>query len=168
LGGVVIIGAIGMATSVIILRFLSETLRRRPALPIAISRPLQSYRSFASNRGFVANLGIVALSYAGLFGWISSSPFVLQDLYGLSPFEFGIAFAAACMGSLIAATIAASLVMRIGIDRTIGLGASALAVGGVGMIACLLFGSPPVALLVLAMAFYNAGLLRCRRRLHLQ
>lgn len=49
---------------------------------------------FAGHRKFLTNFGIVALSYAGLFAWISGSPFVLRDLYGLSPFEFSVAFAA--------------------------------------------------------------------------
>lgn len=155
----IIIVAVGAATIALTWRSLPETRQRRSTAPIAMSGTLRSYREFARNRAFLANLGIVALSYAGLFAWISGSPFVLQNLYGLSAFEFGVVFAVACVGSLIGAAAAASLVMRIGMDRTIGLGAFALAGGGLSMIASLALALPPVASLVLSMALYHAGLM---------
>ena len=155
----IIIVAIGLATIGLVWRSLPETLQRPAAAPIAIANILRSYGGFARHRAFVVNLGIVALSYAGLFAWISGSPFVLQDLYGLSAFQFSIAFAAACIGALTGAAIAASAVMRVGMDRTIGLGALALAAGGLVMIASLALGLPPIASFVLAMALYNAGIM---------
>jgi DHA1 family bicyclomycin/chloramphenicol resistance-like MFS transporter len=155
----IIIVAIGITTIVITWLSLPETLHRRPADPIAMVNILQSYGKFASNRAFLSNLGIVALSYAGLFAWISGSPFVLQDLYGLSAFSFSVAFAVACTGSLLGAAIAASLVMRIGMDRTIGLGAFALAAGGLSMITSLALGLSSVTSFVLSMALYHAGLM---------
>ena len=155
----IIIVAVGMTTMAVTWRSLPETLRRRPLVPIAIVGAVRSSGTIAGNRVFRANLGIAALSYAGLFAWISGSPFVLQNLYGLSAFEFSVAFAIACTGSLISAAIAASLVMRIGMDRVIGLGTFALAVGGLAMIASLAFELAPVASFVVAMALYNAGLM---------
>lgn len=155
----IIIVAVGMATIAITWRSLPETLPHRPVAPIAISGAIRSSATIASNRVFWANLGIVALSYAGLFAWISGSPFVLQNLYGLSAFEFSIAFAIACIGSLVSAAVAASLVMRIGMDCVIGLGTFALGAGGVAMVASLACGLPPVTSFVLAMALYNAGLM---------
>jgi len=155
----IIIVAVGMATIVITWRSLPETLSHRPVAPIAIIGAIRSSATIAGNRVFWANLGIVALSYAGLFAWISGSPFVLQNLYGLSAFEFSVAFATACIGSLVSAALAASLVMRIGMDRVIGIGTCALAAGGLAMIASLACGLPPVISFVLAMALYNAGLM---------
>jgi len=155
----IIIVVIGVATIVFTWRLLPETLHARRAVPITLMNILRSYGGFASNRIFLANLGIVALSYAGLFAWISDSPFVLQDLYGLSPLEFSVAFAAACLGSLISGAIGASLVMRIGMDRTIGLGTLGLAAGGLSMIAACAFELPPVTTFVLSMALYQAGLM---------
>jgi MFS transporter, DHA1 family, multidrug resistance protein len=109
------------------------------------------------NRALLAHLGIVSASYAGLFAWISGSPFVLQDLYGLSVFGFAVAFAMACIGALIGAATAAPLVMRIGLDLTIGLGTLALAIGGIAMVAVIAFGSSSVPALVLSMLLYHAG-----------
>jgi len=154
-----IIVAVGLIATAIAWRSMPETLHRRSAAPISIADILQRYCMLAGNRVILAHLGIIACSYAGLFAWISGSPFVLQNLFGLSPVGFGIAFAAAGIGSLVGATIATSLVTRIGLDRTIGLGTLALAAGGISMVAGLAYGSAPVAALVLSMVLYQIGLM---------
>jgi DHA1 family bicyclomycin/chloramphenicol resistance-like MFS transporter len=154
-----IIVAVGLVATVIAWRSMPETLRHRSAAPISIAAILQSYRTLAGNRSLLAHLGIVACSYAGLFAWISGSPFVLQNLYGLSPVSFGIAFAAASIGSLTGGAIATSLVTRIGLDRTIGLGTLALATGGLAMVAGQALGFAPIASLVLSMVVYQIGLM---------
>ena len=155
----VIIAGVGLLATVVVWRTMPETMARRSVAPITIGNILRGYRTFAGHRAFLAHLGIVACSYAGLFAWISGSPFVLQVLYGLSPLGFSVAFAIACLGSLAGAAISALLVMRIGIDRTIGLGTLGLAAGGLAMIGSLAVGLTPVGSLVLSMAVYHTGLM---------
>ena len=79
------------------------------------------------NRAVLAYVGMLAISFAGVFAWISGSSFVLQDIYGLSALQFGLAFAAASGGYLAGTALAARFVVRVGLDRTIGIGALALA-----------------------------------------
>jgi DHA1 family bicyclomycin/chloramphenicol resistance-like MFS transporter len=79
---------------------------------------------------YLAYLGLASTSYAGLFAWISGASFVLQNLYGLSPFNFGIAFALGSVGFMIGAGLAARLVVRLGLDGIIGLGGCAVSAGG--------------------------------------
>lgn len=157
----IIIVVVGMVTMLIIWRSLPET--RHPEA-FHVSRPaiidsFRPFRTLAADRSFLAHLGIIACAYGGLFAWISGSPFVLQDVYGLSPSWFGVAFAAACLGAIVGAGIASSLVMRIGLDRTIGLGALALAVGGLAMVASLAWGAAPIPSIVIAMTVYHAGMM---------
>jgi len=154
-----IIVFIGIVATVVAWRSLPETLHCRSAAPISITSILQSYRTLAGNRSLLAHLGIVACSYAGLFAWISGSPFVLQNLYGLSPVSFGIAFAAASIGSLTGGAIATSLVTRVGLDWTIGLGTLCLATGGLAMVAGQALGFAPIASLVVSMVVYQIGLM---------
>jgi len=151
-----VIVAVGIFAATAAWRCLPETRVQRPRRRGSI---VQAYRRLASNRAFVAHLGIAACAYAGLFAWISGSAFVLEDLYGLSALGFGVAFAVACLGSLAGAALAASLVVRIGLDLTIGLGTLALAAGGLAMLASVAIGWQPVTSLVLAMAIYHAGLM---------
>ena len=70
---------------------------------------LRSYRRFLGEPVFVIHMGIAACCLCGLFAWISSAAFVLQDLYGYSAFAFGISFALASGGYLIGTTLAAVL-----------------------------------------------------------
>jgi DHA1 family bicyclomycin/chloramphenicol resistance-like MFS transporter len=154
-----VIVAVGTAAAAVAWRAMPETLHRGFAKPASIAYIAGSYRAFAGDRAFLAHLGIIGCSYAGLFAWISGSPFVLQNLYGLSPVGFGVAFAAASVGTMAGGAAATSVVTLIGLDRTIGLGALMLAVGGLAMIGGQALGFAPVVALVLSMVLYQIGLM---------
>jgi DHA1 family bicyclomycin/chloramphenicol resistance-like MFS transporter len=119
---------------------------------------LRSYRIVGRNPAYLAYLSITSASYAGLFAWISGSAFVLQDLYGLAPFDFGVAFALGSVGYMIGSAIAARLVIRLGLDGVLGLGGCACAAGGLAMVAAVASGLTSSMSLVLPMAVYLAGL----------
>ncbi len=153
---IVVVG-VGIAAAAIVWRSLPETLQRHAAGPVALAETLRHCRLLASDRTFLAHAGILGCSYAVIYAWISGSPFVLQNLYGLSPFGFSIAYAIACVGALAGGSIAAALAVRIGLDRTMALGALSLAAGGLAMVACLALGWPPVVSLVLSMVICHAG-----------
>jgi DHA1 family bicyclomycin/chloramphenicol resistance-like MFS transporter len=155
----VIIVAIGAAAFVVVWRSLPETLRPTSGKPMSFGCILRNCQALIRHREFLIHLSIATWSYAGLFAWISGSSFVLQGLYGLSALQFGVMYAAACGGGLLGGAVAASVVMRMGLTMTIGLGSLTLALGGVAMIAGLALGASPVASLVLAMALYHAGLM---------
>jgi DHA1 family bicyclomycin/chloramphenicol resistance-like MFS transporter len=149
---------VGLVATAVVWRFLPETLARRAPEPLTVMGTLRTYRGFIRHRAFVAHLGVVAFSFAGLFAWISGSPFVLQDLYGLSPFGFSLAFVVGSAGFMLGTLLAAQLVTRIGLDRTLGLGTLALGAGGLALVASLALGVTQVAALVLPMSLYLCGL----------
>ncbi|MEP7030337.1 MAG: multidrug effflux MFS transporter [Pseudolabrys sp.] len=137
---------------------LPETLTTRAADPVSPATMLRSYRVVARNPAYLAYMGLATTSYAGLFAWISGASFVLQGLYGLTPFNFGVAFALGSIGFLAGSGLAARLVIRFGIDGTLGFGALALSAGGLGMVASVAFGLTSVVSIVVPVAFYLAGL----------
>jgi DHA1 family bicyclomycin/chloramphenicol resistance-like MFS transporter len=148
----------GLAGACIVWLKLPETLAIRSPDPVSPSTMLASYRAVARNPAYLAYLGLATTSYAGLFAWISGASFVLQNLYGLSPFNFGITFALGSLGYMTGATLAARQVMRFGIDGTLGIGACALAAGGLGAVASVALGLTSGISLVLPVAVYLAGL----------
>lgn len=150
--------AAGLIGSAIVWSLLPETLNKRAAERVSIASMLRSYRVVARNPGYLAYLAITAASYAGLFAWISGSAFVLQDLYGLAPFDFGVAFALGSVGYMTGSAIAARLVVGLGVDGVLGLGGCACAAGGLGMVAAVAAGLTSSMSLVLPMAVYLAGL----------
>jgi len=152
------LAACGLWGIIIIWLLLPETLRLRAAEPVSFSSMLASYRLVARNPAYLAYMGLATTSYAGLFAWISAASFVLQDLYGLSASAFGFIFALGSLGYMAGATLAARLVIRRGLDVTIGAGGVASALGGLGMVAAVALGLTSSLSLVIPMALYLAGL----------
>ncbi len=148
----------GLAGAGAVWLLLPETLGARAAEPLSPASMLKSYRVVARNPVYLAYLALASTCYAGLFAWISGASFVLQNLYQLSPFDFGIAFALGSIGYMIGATLAARLVARLGLDGTIGLGGCLVALGGLGMVAAVALGLTSALSLVLPVAVYLAGL----------
>ncbi|MFZ0844355.1 MAG: multidrug effflux MFS transporter [Pseudolabrys sp.] len=148
----------GLASGGMVWLRLPETLATRAAEPVSPVNMLKSYRVVARHPAFLAYLGISTASYAGLFAWISGASFVLQNLYGLTPFNFGIAFALGSIGYMTGTLIAARLVARLGLDGIIGLGSVAVSIGGLGMVAAVALGLTSAISLVLPVAVYLAGL----------
>ena len=125
---------------------------------MSASSMAKSYKIVARNPAYLAYLGLAATSFAGLFSWISGSSFVLQYLYGLTPFQFGVAFAVGSVGYMIGTSYAVRLVMRLGIDRVLGIGCAAMAAGGLGMVCSIAFGLTSAASVVVPMAVYLGGM----------
>jgi DHA1 family bicyclomycin/chloramphenicol resistance-like MFS transporter len=149
--------ASGLCGIAIIWTLLPETLPRR-AEPLSLSSMLHSYRIVARNRVFLAYLALGTTSYAGLFAWISGASFVLQNLYGLAPFDFGVAFAIGSVGYMAGAALSARLVGKLGVDGTAGIGSLCLCFGGLAMAGAVALGLTTAVSLVLPMAIYLAGL----------
>jgi DHA1 family bicyclomycin/chloramphenicol resistance-like MFS transporter len=150
--------ALGLGAMVLVTRLLPETMKQRAQHPISLASIAGSYGTFLRHRSYRIYLAIVAISYGGLFAWISGSSFVLQDLYGLSALRFGLLFAGATLGYGAGTLLAARLVVRIGIDRTIVCGGGALAAGGLAMLAAAALGLTSPIALALPMALYLCGL----------
>ena len=83
---------------------------------------------------------------------------MLQDIYGLSPMAFGLAFTVAASGYLVGTSIAARFVMRWGSRRTMDLGAAAMALGGLTMILSVAFTSHGAWGVVAATGLYLVGM----------
>ena len=139
-------------------RFLPETLRQRASGPFSFGAMGTLYRSVLVHRGFLANVGILVAAFVGLFTWISGAPFVMQGLYAMTPVAFGATYAAGAAGYMVGAYVAARVVMRLGLDRTVGIGAVIMAAGGLAMAASVALGLSSVGWLVGTMTIYLAGM----------
>jgi MFS transporter, DHA1 family, multidrug resistance protein len=150
--------AAGLAGAGVVWWLLPETLTQRAGEPVSLSSIARSYRVVARNPAYVAYLGLATASFAGLFAWISGASFVLQNLYGLSPFAFGFAFAVGSLGYMTGSMVSAQLTRWLGLDGIIGIGGVVIAAGGLGMIAAVALGFNSALSLVLPMAVYLAGM----------
>ena len=154
----VFIFAGGLVAAAAVRWLLPETLRPRLHQPITLWGSLVSVGVVIRNRVALAYVAMIAAAYGGLFAFISASSFVLQNVHGLSPLGFGVSFAIASVGYVFGTSLAARLVTRWGIDRTIGLGAGALALGGLAMVIATALAPDAVGGIVLPMMIYLFGL----------
>jgi DHA1 family bicyclomycin/chloramphenicol resistance-like MFS transporter len=137
---------------------LPETLRQRASGPFSAAATAGLYKSVVVHRGFLANLGIMTTAFIGLFAWISGAPVVMQGpAYGLSPLAFGVTFGLGAAGYMVGTFIASRIVMRVGLDRMMGVGTVIMAAGGLVMILVVAFLADAVWF-VGAMTIYLAGL----------
>jgi MFS transporter, DHA1 family, multidrug resistance protein len=80
------------------------------------------------------------LTFAAMATYISGSPFVLQDIHGVSPQLFSVVFALNAVGIMIASQTSRALVGRYGPRALLGAGVRLAVVGGLGVLVSVLAG----------------------------
>ncbi len=71
------------------------------------------YRVLFADRIFVGVAIIGGMSFSGLFAYLSASPFLFQDVYGLDPQGYGLLFATNSIGVVAGVQISSRLARRI-------------------------------------------------------
>ncbi len=136
---------------------LPETLRKKLDEPMSVLAILSDFGLLLRNRAYRAYVGLVSLAYGGLFAFISGSSFVLMNVYGLSPIQFGFSFAFGVLGFITGTIIAQRMVKRLGLDGVIRLGVMCLAGGGMLMLLATAIGTGSSLEITVPMALYAAG-----------
>jgi DHA1 family bicyclomycin/chloramphenicol resistance-like MFS transporter len=90
-----------------------ETLPAEDRRRDAVRDTLRTSRRLLADRHFLGYALAGGLAFAAMFAYIAGSPFVLQDVYGLSPQEFSAAFAANGLGIVAAAQLSGRLTGRV-------------------------------------------------------
>jgi DHA1 family bicyclomycin/chloramphenicol resistance-like MFS transporter len=147
----------GIVLTIVVLRHLPETLRRRETAPLSLKAILAGFALLLRHPTYRFYAGLSALTYSGLFAFISGSSFVLQGVYGLSELAYGFSFGFVVIGFIGGTLIAQRIVSSRGLDGTIGLGVLCLAGGGSGMLVLSLVSTGSALEVVLPMALYGVG-----------
>lgn len=92
---------------------LPETLPVNKRMSGGIRETLTTFRRLLSDRMFMGYALAQALVSAAMFAYIAGSPFVLQNIYGVSPQTFSLFFAINGVGIIIAGQITGALAGRI-------------------------------------------------------
>jgi len=74
----------------------------------------QRYGAIFRDRVFIGVAVIGGMSFSGLFAYLSASPFLFQDLYGLNPQQYGLLFAVNSVGIVIGTQTSARLARIVG------------------------------------------------------
>ena len=147
----------GVLLGIVVIFGLPETLRGKTTEPLSLRSILTDYIQLLKNPRYRFYVSLSALSYGGVFAFISGSSFVLQKHYGLDAMLFGISFGLVVLGYISGTLLAARLVVKIGIDRTIGYGTAALATGGTVMLLAFFLGPVSPFAILAPMMIYTLG-----------
>jgi DHA1 family bicyclomycin/chloramphenicol resistance-like MFS transporter len=125
---VLVIGAAAIFVSTA--RTLPETLppeRRRPGSVAATGR---NFARLLRHRVFLGYALALGLGSGAAIGYVAGSPFLLQNLYGVSPQIYGLFFGANALAMIAAAQLNAHLVTRVPPRRLLVLGLGGLVAVG--------------------------------------
>jgi DHA1 family bicyclomycin/chloramphenicol resistance-like MFS transporter len=102
---------LGLLMLVAVVVVIGETHPAEKRTSAAVRPVLRAFGSLLRDRSFRGHLLLVGLSSALLFSYISSAPFVLQETFSLTQFEFALAFGVVGCG-LVAISLFTSRVVR--------------------------------------------------------
>jgi DHA1 family bicyclomycin/chloramphenicol resistance-like MFS transporter len=110
-------------------RWLPESLPPQRRHRGGLRQTARAFGGLLRDRIFAGYALTVAFAYASLFGYISGSPFALQEQYGLTATQFSLVFAANAGGMVVLGLLNARLVRRFPVRRilVVGLVASTVA-----------------------------------------
>lgn len=148
---------IALIQLIIVMFLVSETIRQRTS-ELSISSTFRTFGLFLRNPAYLANTALGAGAFAGGYAWLSGSAFVLQNLHGLGVVEFSIVYVISSIGFLVGNASASRLVMRYGINTTMGVGAITLLVASVALLLLLGLGINSVTALVVPSTLFLAGM----------
>ena len=104
-------GAVMLVSAIV---FIPETLPPARRHEKGATTVWQRYRSVFGDRVFIGVLIIGGMTFSGLFSYLSSSSFLFQGTYELSPQEYGLLFAVNSVGVVLGVQVASRLAARFG------------------------------------------------------
>lgn len=114
-GVFVFLAAIGLVMLALALWWLPETLPVERRHVLGPMTALRSYASLFRDRIFVAMAAVMACASCTIFTYVAASPFVMQDMYGLSAQAYGMVFGAIALAILVMAQLNPLLIRRLGL-----------------------------------------------------
>ncbi|WP_370412320.1 Bcr/CflA family multidrug efflux MFS transporter [Streptomyces fradiae] len=146
-----VLTVIGLALTLVVWRFLHETLPPERRHPGGVGEALRTMRGLLADRVFTGYMLAGGLAFAVLFAYISASPFVVQEIYGASPQTFSLLFGLNSVGLVAVGQINGKLLVgRVSLDKALGWGLGIILVAATALLVMTsgVFGDPglvPVA-----------------------
>ncbi|OEV02508.1 MFS transporter [Streptomyces oceani] len=122
-GVFLVLTVLGVLMTLVVLRKLPETLPPSRRHGGGIPQALRAMRTLLADRVFTGYLLAGSFGFAGLFAYVSASPFVMQEIYGASPQTFSLLFMANSIGLVAFGQINGKiLVGRVSLDKVLAFG----------------------------------------------
>jgi DHA1 family bicyclomycin/chloramphenicol resistance-like MFS transporter len=106
--------AYGVLVVIAAMFFIVETLPPERRAEAGHSTVGQRYKAIFTDRVFLGVALIAGMSFSGLFAYLSASPFLFQDVFGLDAQQYGLLFAVNSIGIVIGTQASARLARVVG------------------------------------------------------
>src|SRR3954471_13951439 len=133
------LAAVGLALLLAATLWLEESLAPKERHGGGLVATLRVFGTLLRDRGFVGIVLAMALAFSAMAVYIGGSSFVLEDVYGVSPQLFSVMFAVNAAGIIAASQLGGRVVERVGARALLDAGVRASAVGGLGLLAAVVF-----------------------------
>lgn len=147
-GVFVVLGLIGVLMLIAVVLALPETLPQERRSKGGLGNTLTTFRRLLSDRTFMGYALAQGFVIAAMFAYISGSPFVLQDIFGVSPQMFSVCFAINGLGIILAGQVTGRLAGRVSDKRLLVSGLALASVAGVALLLAIVSGAGLYAILV--------------------
>jgi DHA1 family bicyclomycin/chloramphenicol resistance-like MFS transporter len=128
---------------------LDETLEKSRRQSGGVLATLRSFRGLLANQRFIGYAFASSFAFTAAMIYISMSPFVLENIYGLSPQTFGLLFGINALGLAGMSQLSGRLVDRVSPQKLLTGGIGALAFAGLGLLLVVITGLGLVGVLPL-------------------
>jgi MFS transporter, DHA1 family, multidrug resistance protein len=135
-----VLGVAGLVMLLGVVFVVQETLPWHRRNSGGLIQALKLAQDVLSNRQFLGYLLTLVFAFGGMFAYISASPFVIQDVLGLSSGHYALDFAVNSIGLISMSTLSARLVGRVSPLRLLTLGIGALSLASIGLLVITLGG----------------------------
>ncbi|MFB7866537.1 Bcr/CflA family multidrug efflux MFS transporter [Streptomyces sp. NPDC056069] len=143
-----VLTGVGLVLTVVVQRFLHETLPPERRHAGGVGEALRTMRGLLADRVFTGYMLAGGLAFAALFAYISASPFVVQEIYGASPQTFSLLFGVNSIGLVAVGQINGKLLVgRVSLDKALGWGLGVILLAATALLVMTsgVFGEPGLA-----------------------
>ena len=142
------LGAYGVLVLIAAVFFIVETRPKTTRAERGHSTMRERYRAIFRDRVFVGVAIIGGMSFSGLFAYLSASPFLFQDIYGLDPQQYGLLFAINSIGIVIGTQASSRLARVVGPQWILAFSTAVLFVSALGIVLLDLAGAGLIGILI--------------------
>jgi DHA1 family bicyclomycin/chloramphenicol resistance-like MFS transporter len=126
-----VLAAAGVLAFVVAWFQLPETLRPEYRQPLVLTSVLKRFGELFATRTFMGYALTASFMFAALFSFISGSPFVFIERYGIAPREYGVVFGGMVVFMTLGSLLNARFVRRLGAGRILRVAVFMPALAGV-------------------------------------
>ncbi|MFD2700671.1 multidrug effflux MFS transporter [Paenibacillus shunpengii] len=119
IGVFIFLGILGLLLTGLTAWKINESLPVERRVPSSFSEVLNNYSSLLRNRSFMGYALVNGILFSGVFAYVAGTPFIYQNIYGISPQLFSILFALNGLGIIIGSQFVKRLAGRWEEDRII-------------------------------------------------